>query len=341
MNFLLPLFSYNKIGSGGNSMRGYYTNHLGSFFNKRNYSTNNSSKNKYAMDPWFVTGFADAEGTFIVPIRQKSDFKQGWEVLSEFKIGLHRKDLSLLEAIKAFWGGIGTIKLSKDVVIYRIGSINDLQVVIDHFSRYPLITHKRADFELFKRVFEIKKSGQHTTPAGLQQVVNIRASLNRGLSESLHLAFPQTAPVIRPVVREADQIIPDPSWVAGFTSGDGSFLIGIFKSPASKSGFHCYLRFKLSQDCRDEFLLRSLITFFGCGSSVRSKNLVEYICVNTKDIYNIIVPFFKKYPVLGVKALDFKDWCLGAEIIKSKAYLTSEGLVSLQTLKKGMNTGRA
>jgi hypothetical protein len=63
--------------------------------------------------------------------------------------------------------------------------------------------------------------------------------------------------------------IPDPSWVAGFASGEGNFLIGISKSSATKSGYHCYLRFKFSQDCRDEFLLRSFITFFGCGSSVR------------------------------------------------------------------------
>ena len=56
---------------------------------------------------------------------------------------------------------------------------------------------------------------------------------------------------------------------------------------------------------------------------------------------DIVIPYPGKDGILGVKALDFKDWCLGAEIIKSKAYLTSEGLVSLQTLKKGMNTGRA
>lgn len=246
-----------------------------------------------------------------------------------------------MEALKAYWGGIGTINISKDLAIYRIASIKDLQVVIDHFTRYPLITQKRADFELFKRIVDIKKSGSHTTLNGLQEIVNIRASLNRGLSESLHIAFPQTIPVIRPVVGELDQKIPDPSWVAGFASGEANFLIGISKSPASKSGYHCYLRFKLTQDCRDEFLLRSFISFFGCGSSVRYKSLVEYICVNTNDIYNIILPFFKQYPILGVKALDFNDWCLAAEILKNKGHLTSEGLARLNTLKKGMNTGRA
>lgn len=338
---MLDSINYRSTGSGGKPIKGYYTNHLGSLIIKRKFSTNNSSNHKYDINPWFVTGFSDAESTFIVPLRKRSEFKHGWEVLTEFKIGLHRKDLLLLESLKAYWGNIGTIKISKEIVIYRICSMKDLEVVINHFTRYPLITQKRADFELFKKVVEIKKSGRHTTLGGFQEIVNIRASLNKGLTESLHLAFPQTKPVLRPVVKEADQNIPDPFWVSGFASGEGNFLIGISKSLASKSGLHCYLRFKLSQDSRDEFLLRSFIAFFGCGSSVRNKNLVEYICVKKHNIYNIIMPFFKKYPILGVKALDFNDWCLGVEIVQSKAHLTPEGLARLQTLKKGMNTGRA
>lgn len=310
--------------------------------NKRCYSTAYNSSNKVKLDPWFLTGFIDAEGKFIVPLRPKADFKYGWEVLSEFKLGLHLKDLPLLETIKTYLGDIGTISVNKakEVAVFRIGSLKDLQVIIDHLTRYPLITQKRADFELFKTVVDIKLSGRHTTLDGIQEIVNIRASLNNGLTERLLLAFPQTTPVVRPIVGEDSKKIMHPSWVAGFVSGEGNFLIGIYKSLASKSGFHCYLRFKVSQDCRDEFLLRSFITFFGCGSCVRSKNLVEFICVNTKYINNIILPFFIKYPVLGVKALDFNDWCKGAEILQDKAHLTPEGLAQLKALKLGMNKNR-
>jgi hypothetical protein len=52
------------------------------------------------------------------------------------------------------------------------------------------------------------------------------------------------------------------------------------------------------------------------------------------------VPFFKKYPILGVKALDFNDWCKGAEIIKDKTHLTPEGLAQLKALKSGMYKNR-
>jgi hypothetical protein len=358
LNFLLPLLEFsnfssrtrlqssrNKEGNSANHVivGGRHSNHPRLFLKKRRYSTAyNSSNNKVKLDPWFLTGFIDAEGTFIVPLRPKNDFKCGWEVLSEFKLGLHLKDLPLLEAIKAYLGDIGTISVNKakNVAVFRIASLKDLAVIIDHLTRYPLITQKRADFELFKRVVGIKLSGRHTTLDGLQEIVNIRASLNRGLTERLLLAFPQTIPVIRPMVGKADPKTLHPSWVAGFVSGEGNFLIGISKSPASKNGYHCYLRFKISQDCRDEFLLRSFIAFFGCGSWARFDNIVEFICVNTKDINNIILPFFIKYPILGVKALDFNDWCLGAEILKNKAHLTPEGLAQLKAFKSGMNKNR-
>src|SRR5205085_8504818 len=116
-------------------------------------------------------------------------------------------------AIKAYLGDIGTISVNKvkDVAVFRVGSLKDLAVIIDHLTRYPLITQKRADFELFKSVVDIKLSGRHTTLDGLQEIVNIRASLNRGLTERLLLAFPQTIPVIRPIVAEANEKILHPS----------------------------------------------------------------------------------------------------------------------------------
>jgi len=115
--------------------------------------------------------------------------------------------------VKAHLGEIGTLNVSKakKVAVLRIGTLKDLAVLIDHLTRYPLITQKRADFELFKRVVDIKLSGRHTTLEGLQEIVNIKASLNKGLTERLLLAFPQTIPVIRPIVGSADQKITHPS----------------------------------------------------------------------------------------------------------------------------------
>ena len=53
-----------------------------------------------------------------------------------------------------------------------------------------------------------------------------------------------------------------------------------------------------------------------------------------------VIPFFKKYPIIGVKALDFSDFCIVAELIKNKAHLTPKGLDEIRLIKLGMNKER-
>ena len=64
--------------------------------------------------------------------------------------------------------------------------------------------------------------GEHLTIEGLQSIVNIRASLNLGLSDNLKLAFPNTIPVVWPLVAKTE--ISDPHWMAGFITGEGCFF---------------------------------------------------------------------------------------------------------------------
>nr|YP_009261988.1 LAGLIDADG endonuclease [Chrysoporthe austroafricana]AMX22063.1 LAGLIDADG endonuclease [Chrysoporthe austroafricana] len=361
MNFLMPLINLNsserkpclsekyltplKGGSSFVRMRLGNYNRPRLHLNKKLYSTHVKSSivNSIDIKSWFVTGLIDAEGSFITSLRKTSARSCGWEVQSMFKLGLHTRDLPLLEAIQSYLGGIGSINKSGDsLLVYRVSSLKDLAIILDHFSRYPLITQKRADFELFKRVVSIRESGRHVTLEGLQEIVNIRASMNKGLTDELRIAFPKTIPVIRPIVTEVESKIPDPEWVAGFVSGEGNFSIGITKSVECKTGHAVQLRFKLTQHSRDELLLKSFISYFDCGTYYKypNKPLGDYRCVNFVDINNKLLPFFKKYPILGVKSLDFNDWCLGAEIMQNKSHLTPEGLACIKAIKEGMNKGR-
>jgi hypothetical protein len=66
---------------------------------------------------------------------------------------------------------------------------------------------------------------EHLTQEGLLAILNLRASLNLGLSESLKLAFPNIIPVPRPPVARID--IPHGEWLAGFTSGEGCFFVSM------------------------------------------------------------------------------------------------------------------
>lgn len=61
---------------------------------------------------------------------------------------------------------------------------------------------------MFSRVVGIMKSGDHLNLKGFQEIVNIRASLNLGLSDKLKAYFPETLPVVRPEFNIKS--IPDP-----------------------------------------------------------------------------------------------------------------------------------
>ena len=178
---------------------------------------------------------------------------------------------------------------------------------------------------------------EHLTLEGLRQIVAIRASMNRGLSEKLKLSFPDVFPVERPLVELPKTI--DPNWLAGFTSGEGSFIINIFKG-TTKIGWIVKLEFKLTQHKRDEFLMKNLINVFECGGVFRDGIAFNFRVTNLDEIVNKIIPFLKKHPIRGVKALDFADWCEVAEMMKNKEHLTPEGLSKIKKIKAGMNKGR-
>jgi len=58
-------------------------------------------------------------------------------------------------------------------------------------------------------VVEIMNRKEHLTAEGLQAIINIRATLNWGLSTVLKQAFPNTIPVPRPLVKDPNTIDPN------------------------------------------------------------------------------------------------------------------------------------
>ena len=64
------------------------------------------------LNPYWVTGFCDAEACFGFRVRKNPKLKIGWEVLPYFSINLHVKDLSILSDIKEFFG-VGNIAVIK------------------------------------------------------------------------------------------------------------------------------------------------------------------------------------------------------------------------------------
>jgi len=198
--------------------------------NIKKFSTSNYSNH---VNPWFWTGFIDAEGCFNIPAGPRtvgagrSINKLNWRVQSKFEIALHipagprtvgagRRDKNLLLQLQQFFGWIGSIREypTINIICYVIDSNKDLIKLIIRFENYPLLTQKAADFILFKEVIKLINNKAHLSIEGLHQIINLKASINLDISDLLKSEFKDITPVERSVINTKN--IPDPNWIAGF-----------------------------------------------------------------------------------------------------------------------------
>lgn len=56
------------------------------------------------INPQFISGLIDAEGSFVVTILKRSDYSVGWAVQARLQIKLHEIDRDLLLSVQAFFG---------------------------------------------------------------------------------------------------------------------------------------------------------------------------------------------------------------------------------------------
>jgi LAGLIDADG endonuclease len=257
-------------------------------------------------------------------------------------MGLHNRDLSLLLQLQQFLGGIGSIHINTTLnkVNYSVDSNKDLLNLINHLENYPLLTQKAADFLLFKEVVQLMNTKYHLSIEGLNKIINIKASMNLGLSDFLKSEFNEINPVERQQIHTEN--IPDSNWIAGFVSGEGNFDVRIAQQSTNKIGYRVQLRFRISQHDRDIKLMEHLRKILGTGSIYKypDKSAIVLTIFKFSDITNIIIPFFENNPILGVKLFDYLDWCKIAKLIKEGKHLTLEGLNLIREIKLGMNKGR-
>lgn len=250
-----------------------------------------------------------------------------------------------MEQIQEFFGGIGSVFSSDNLgstvdPYFSVSSVKDLiNIIIPHFERYYLLTKKAEDFLLLKIIVELINNKAHLSIEGLHQIINIKASMNLGLSNIQNSEFNNIIPVSRPVIQCEN--IPDPHWITGFVNGEGTFDVKIYSSK-TLTGYAVQLRFRIPQHERDTKLIELLIKYFASGRIEKHSKFPAVTLVITKFsiIYEKIIPFFELYTLTGQKKLDFLDWCKISKLISEGSHLTIKGLKLIREIKEGMNKGR-
>ena len=133
------------------------------------------------LEPEWVVGFVDGEGCFHVSVNPHPEMRAGFQVLPEFTVVQHERDVQVLHALKAFFG-CGVVRRNHhDRMAYRVrGKEHLLQHIIPFFLKHPLKTRKRLDFIKFRRVLLLMEAGVHLTPEGIARVRAISGQMNRG-----------------------------------------------------------------------------------------------------------------------------------------------------------------
>jgi hypothetical protein len=86
------------------------------------------------LNPWFISGVTDGEGSFIIGVVRDNKYKTGWSVKPKFQLTLHNKDIDLLLQIQKFFGVGKIFRKKTESSIFRVESIKGLEILIDHFN---------------------------------------------------------------------------------------------------------------------------------------------------------------------------------------------------------------
>ena len=294
------------------------------------------------LNPYFVTGFVDGEGCFSIKFIRNKKMKLGWSIYLSFEIHLHRKDRELLENIRENLGRVGTIyDGSNKSYLYCVASLPEItNTIIPFFDKYPLLSRKYIDFELFKQAASIMTKKEHLEEKGFYKILSIKASMRKGLTGTLAESFPNIVPVLNVNLNKPLPEVLNPYWIAGFTQGEGSFMIHVQKHSEHKLGKAVKLKFQITQHEKDIELLNLILISLNCGTLISNSNCKVFAVWKFEDIFNIIIPFFQNYSLYGDKRLNYLDFVEAAHLMKNKAHLTPEGLEKILSIKSGMNYGR-
>lgn len=133
-------------------------------------------------------------------------------------------------------------------------------------------------------------------------------------------------------------------YIAGFVDGEGCFSISLSKHKTTKTGFDPRLNFEIELRGDDREILEAISSYLKCGR-VYDLNYDRYgwsphaklKISGMKDIFEKIIPFFRKHSLIGKKRFSFELFCQAGEVFREKRHLTHEGIDHLREIRKKMN----
>jgi hypothetical protein len=141
---------------------------------------------KPKLNPNYIIGFIDGEGSFSVSIGKHKTLKRGYEVRPEFEIEVRADDQEILERILITIGCGRIYDLSYERYgwhphsKYKITSSQDMRDYLFPFlDKYPLQAKKAESYKLFREIVVMMLHKEHLTDNGFAKIVKLRDKIRK------------------------------------------------------------------------------------------------------------------------------------------------------------------
>ena len=139
----------------------------------------------------------------------------------------------------------------------------------------------------------------------------------------------------------------EPSYVVGIIDGEGYFSIHAGHRK-QKNWLLNEVKFTFGVKLRADdgvIVLDAIQKFFNCGSVYLRKDsrenfrdCYEFQVKSHRDIFNIIIPFFRKYPPrFPSKRKTFEQFCFIAKMVQRREHIQSGGIEKIQQIASAMH----
>lgn len=138
------------------------------------------------LNPHYVAGFIDGEGSFSISVGKHKTLKRRSEIRPEFEIEVRADDAEILERICITIGAGRMYDLSYERygwlphVKYKIGGRKDMvNHLFPFLDKYPLQAKKRHDYRIFKKVVLMMERKEHLTDVGYAKILTLRDTVRK------------------------------------------------------------------------------------------------------------------------------------------------------------------
>ncbi len=132
------------------------------------------------LNAQWIVGFVDGEGCFYVGINPHPEMTCQFQVLPEFTVVQHQRDVQLLHSLKKFFG-CGVVRSNHgDRMAYRVRGLNHLnERIVPFFEQHPLKSKKRVDFARFRKILRLMSQGKHLNLQGIEGIRAIASTMKQ------------------------------------------------------------------------------------------------------------------------------------------------------------------